>query len=374
MSSQEKGLLAKELDTLEDKDKIEAFIEDAEIMGHEDIAEKGRRKIKDLEAKANNAIQKVETTKSQKQTVEKMGGSEEVIAEKTAPIDAKIEEKNKEIKAVEEEAKRKFEIVQEKPKVNEVSQQEEYLQKKKSERETYLQENTEDLLEIFKNGEIFKALDDFEKKDEEYKNIKAKNEEILKTGRKIVEELNKAIDRIPQSKDQIGTGFYATTKEVQDLKAQKDKLWNSEEAVKLRNELNLTVEARYESKKVLDSHLSKMFGFLNKIKSISPEELKIKSDLKLIAQNFHDKWQDTRPGAKRYDETARNDYDREQNDTTRENFVKFNNEVNDVQAEKKKLNEALDEASSKNNARELEKILKNSGSDTKIIEKLQNFL
>ena len=98
----EKDLLKKDLGTLENREDIEKFAEDAEIMGHPDIVNLAKEKLASLQAVAQN----IETvTQVQVASVENLGGSEEVLAEKTQEVDAKIEvvkvEATEKIKAVE---------------------------------------------------------------------------------------------------------------------------------------------------------------------------------------------------------------------------------------------------------------------------------
>lgn len=85
----EKDLLKKDLATLEKQDEIEKFAEDAELMGHPDIANLAKEKLASLQSVAQN----IETvTPAQVASVENLGGSGEVLAEKTQEVDKKIEE------------------------------------------------------------------------------------------------------------------------------------------------------------------------------------------------------------------------------------------------------------------------------------------
>jgi len=85
----EKDLLKQDLNKLEKKEEIEKFVEDAEILGHEDIAQLGREKIASLSKKAESVS---ETSASQDGQVEQLGGSKDVINERTKEVDRKIEE------------------------------------------------------------------------------------------------------------------------------------------------------------------------------------------------------------------------------------------------------------------------------------------
>ena len=85
----EKDLLKQDLGKLEKKEEIEKFVEDAEFLGHEDIAKLGREKIDSLSKKAESVS---ETSSSQVEQVEKLGGSKDVVDKKTKEIDQKIEE------------------------------------------------------------------------------------------------------------------------------------------------------------------------------------------------------------------------------------------------------------------------------------------
>lgn len=98
----EKDLLIQDLNNQEKPEEIKKFIEDAEFLGHEDIAELGRKKLQEVSEKANS-IEK--TSESQISQVNELGGSNEELEERTKDIDQKIEEvkenSQKEIKGIE---------------------------------------------------------------------------------------------------------------------------------------------------------------------------------------------------------------------------------------------------------------------------------
>ncbi len=91
----EKELLTKELSGLEKPEDIQKFVEDAELMGHEDIVKLGNEKLAQLSEKVNEVT---ENTPSQIASVENLGGSSEELSEKTKEVDEKIESVNKETK------------------------------------------------------------------------------------------------------------------------------------------------------------------------------------------------------------------------------------------------------------------------------------
>ena len=90
----EKELLKKDLDNQEKPEEIKKFIEDAELLGHEDIAELGRTKLQEILGKVDN-IEK--TSESQNSQIESMGGNAEEITERTKEVDQKIENVKAEI-------------------------------------------------------------------------------------------------------------------------------------------------------------------------------------------------------------------------------------------------------------------------------------
>ena len=83
----EKNLLKNELVNLEKSEEIEKFVEDAELLGHEDIAELGRQKLAEITKKA----EEIKTTESQVAQVNELGGSNEALNEKTKEVDQEIE-------------------------------------------------------------------------------------------------------------------------------------------------------------------------------------------------------------------------------------------------------------------------------------------
>lgn len=85
----EKELLKQDLNNQEKPEEIEKFIEDAELLGHEDIAVLGRKKLKEILEKADNIEKTSETQISQ---VNELGGSNEVLKSKTQEVDEKIED------------------------------------------------------------------------------------------------------------------------------------------------------------------------------------------------------------------------------------------------------------------------------------------
>lgn len=84
----EKDFLKKDLGKAETKEEIEKLIDDAETMGHEDIAEMAKEKLAAVLAKA----EAVETTSpAQVSQVESMGGSVDEVAKRTEGVDEEIE-------------------------------------------------------------------------------------------------------------------------------------------------------------------------------------------------------------------------------------------------------------------------------------------
>lgn len=102
----EKELLKQDLNKQESPEDVKQFIEDAKLLGHEDIAELGQQKLQEILSKAEN-IEK--TSESQKSQVENMDGSNDEVEKRTQDIDKKIEEVKeesiKEIEAVQNEKK-----------------------------------------------------------------------------------------------------------------------------------------------------------------------------------------------------------------------------------------------------------------------------
>jgi hypothetical protein len=85
----EKELLKQDLGNQEKPEEIKKFIEDAEMLGHEDIAELRRQKLAEIESKA----QEISTTsESQISQVNELGGSNEELNKKTESVDQEINE------------------------------------------------------------------------------------------------------------------------------------------------------------------------------------------------------------------------------------------------------------------------------------------
>lgn len=85
----EKELLKQDLVNQESPKDIEKFIEDAELLGHKDIAELGRKKLQGVLEKADNVNK---TSESQVSQVESMGGSQDEVSKRTQEVDQEIEE------------------------------------------------------------------------------------------------------------------------------------------------------------------------------------------------------------------------------------------------------------------------------------------
>lgn len=158
----EKDLLKQDLSKLEKKEEIEKFVEDAELLGHEDIAKLGREKIDSLSKKAESVSG---TSPSQVEQVEKLGGSKDVVDEKTKEIDQKIEE-------VKEDSTTK---------INEVQKQDQEKTSEKSEnKENILQELSGKLEEAHREAR------------QEYDNFIA---ERIKNYNELVVEAHKTIEK-----------------------------------------------------------------------------------------------------------------------------------------------------------------------------------
>lgn len=101
MSDMEKEMLKQDLGKLEKQEDIQKFIEDAELLGHEDIVNLAKEKLQTITEKAKS----VETTPdSQLSQVNEFGGSVEEVEKRTEQVDKKIEE-------VENETKQKIETI-----------------------------------------------------------------------------------------------------------------------------------------------------------------------------------------------------------------------------------------------------------------------
>lgn len=85
----EKELLKQDLGNQEKPEEIKKFIEDAEMLGHEDIAELGRKKLQEISEKASSIEQ---TSESQISQINEFGGSNEELKNRTGEVDKKIEE------------------------------------------------------------------------------------------------------------------------------------------------------------------------------------------------------------------------------------------------------------------------------------------
>jgi hypothetical protein len=98
----EKELLKQDLDNQEKPEEIKKFIEDAQMLGHEDVAELGRQKLLALEERVKEISK---TSGSQMSQMNNLGGSNEELNKRTEEIDQKIKETKegaeKEIKGVE---------------------------------------------------------------------------------------------------------------------------------------------------------------------------------------------------------------------------------------------------------------------------------
>lgn len=98
----EKDFLKRDLGKAETKEEIEKLIDDAETMGHEDIAKMAKEKLTAVLAKAEAA----ETTSpAQGSQVESMGGSVDEVVKRTESVDAEID-------AVKAETEQKIAAVQ----------------------------------------------------------------------------------------------------------------------------------------------------------------------------------------------------------------------------------------------------------------------
>lgn len=85
----EKSLLRNDLENQNTPEEIKKFVEDAELLGHEDIAELGRQKLAEIESKSNEISK---TSESQISQVNELGGSNEELENRTSEVDKKIEE------------------------------------------------------------------------------------------------------------------------------------------------------------------------------------------------------------------------------------------------------------------------------------------
>jgi len=88
----EKDLLRKDLENQNTPEEIKKFVEDAELLGHEDIALLGKQKLEVIEAKAGEISK---TSESQVSQVNELGGSSAEIDKRTEEVDQKIEEVQK---------------------------------------------------------------------------------------------------------------------------------------------------------------------------------------------------------------------------------------------------------------------------------------
>jgi hypothetical protein len=182
----EKDLLKQDLNNQEKPEEIKKFIEDAELLGHEDIAELGRKKLQEILEKADN-IEK--TSETQVAQVESMGGTGAEVLERTKEVDQKIEEvktqTQEKITEVENENQgEKTEDISDNESKNEVealtsnnpieNQLAEQLKHKNNEEKKY-QNNTINLLKKIKESPQFDVLTKRAEKIKELKkNLKEK--------------------------------------------------------------------------------------------------------------------------------------------------------------------------------------------------------
>jgi hypothetical protein len=85
----ERDLLKNDLENQKTPEEIKKFVEDVEFLGHEDIAELGRKKLQEVSEKASSVEQ---TSESQISQVNELGGSNEELKNRTGEVDKKIEE------------------------------------------------------------------------------------------------------------------------------------------------------------------------------------------------------------------------------------------------------------------------------------------
>jgi hypothetical protein len=83
----EKELLKQNLDNQEKPEEIKKFIQDAELLGHEDIAELGKQKLAELQLKV---MEVSKTSESQISQVDELGGSNEELRKRTEDVDQEI--------------------------------------------------------------------------------------------------------------------------------------------------------------------------------------------------------------------------------------------------------------------------------------------
>lgn len=160
----EKDLLKKDLSNLETKKDVEQFVEDAELLGYEDIAELGKQKLKEISNKAESVGKTSESKISQ---INELGGSKDELQERTQEVD-------EEIKSIPEKATEKVgEVEGEDKKVVEG-------ENKETEKEKLLKEFSEKLEKF--HDEARKEYDGF-------------IGERIKNYKQLVEEAHKAVEK-----------------------------------------------------------------------------------------------------------------------------------------------------------------------------------
>ncbi len=98
----EQEILKKDLSKLENKEEIEKFIEDAAMLGHEDIASLAKEKLLTINKKAESIKGTPSSLISQ---AENLGGSQDEIEKRTGEVDKKIEKIELEVVQKVEEVK-----------------------------------------------------------------------------------------------------------------------------------------------------------------------------------------------------------------------------------------------------------------------------
>lgn len=191
----EKNLLKQDLSNQEKPEEIKKFIEDAELLGHEDIAELGKKKLQEILEKADS-IEK--TSETQVAQVESMGGTTEEVNNKTKEVDEKIEnvkaEAIKEVEAVKntpvdiDKAEKGENTVdnETQKKLDEIKEKEEKIEKFNKEMNILLDQALsklpEQMKEYFNSEEYKKLLELNNKKNEEEKSLFEAYEKFTKGG------------------------------------------------------------------------------------------------------------------------------------------------------------------------------------------------
>lgn len=306
----EKDLLRKDLENQKTPEEINKFVEDAELLGHEDIAELGRKKLQEISEKADQAEK---TSESQISQVNELGGSDEELEKRTGEVDGKIEEVKAETTKQIEEVQNQTETVAEV--TSEVVQEKTQEDNQKLEKIKELDEQMSKLLDEISSkmsGKLNQIVN-----SESYRKLISLNESRKKEEKElfeIYERYTKGNDSHHRSFSSMQMDTYGSTY-VEDMKAcglsNKDTIKRFEEFVEkfrkpektaedaYREEYNEIInEDKWKFERVLVDKSKEVFGK----DSTKRDEFK-KKYFDAYRSNFNKAFSDTIPGKDLYPNT-----------------------------------------------------------------------